>query len=176
MDNKRLIADTYLELLKKKNIDKITIKDIVDGCGITRQSFYYHFCDVFDLIEWIMSEGCKTVLEDTQNAENPQTATKLLLQMMFDRYDIIMSMLNSKERYTVERILIKTVREYLLNLYDKSDDIRITKYELETALDFYSFAIVGYIKGLCERKDNNIERAAEQLIRLLETKVILFNF
>ena len=94
MDNKRLIADTYLELLKKKNIDKITIKDIVDGCGITRQSFYYHFCDVFDLIEWIMSEGCKTVLEDTQNAENPQTVIKLLLQMMFDRYDIIMSMLN----------------------------------------------------------------------------------
>lgn len=174
MDKKRKIANTYLELIKKKSIDKITIKDIVEGCGITRQSFYYHFRDIFDLMEWIMNEDSKAALEDTLSAGNLNEATRRLLEMLFDKYDMIVKMLNTKERQTVEQIFIKTAREYLLSLYNNSDATRITKYELETALDFYSFAIAGYIMGLCERKDRNIERAAEQLVKLLETKVILF--
>ena len=43
---KPLIADAFIKLSKEKNIDKITVKDIVDECGISRQSFYYHFQDI----------------------------------------------------------------------------------------------------------------------------------
>ncbi len=50
MNLKDRIADVFLELVKKKSIDKITIKNIVEQCGITRQSFYYHFSDIFNLI------------------------------------------------------------------------------------------------------------------------------
>lgn len=48
---KDAISDTFLEILQKKNIDKITVKDISEACGITRQTFYYHFHDIIEVVE-----------------------------------------------------------------------------------------------------------------------------
>ena len=50
---KNLIAETFVKLSDEKNIDKITVKDIVEACGISRQAFYYHFRDKYDLVNWI---------------------------------------------------------------------------------------------------------------------------
>lgn len=52
---KELIADSFVELSEKKNIDKITIKDITDNCELTPTTFYNHFKDKYDLIVWIYS-------------------------------------------------------------------------------------------------------------------------
>lgn len=48
---KEKIVYAFLEMTDKKGIDKITIKDLVEKCGISRQAFYYHFRDILDVIE-----------------------------------------------------------------------------------------------------------------------------
>ena len=50
---KRKIADCVKQLMKKKDIRKITIQDIMDATNMSRQSFYYHFKDIYDVLEWI---------------------------------------------------------------------------------------------------------------------------
>ena len=47
---KKAIADSFLKLLREKPLDKITIKDIVEDCGINRNTFYYHFEDIPALV------------------------------------------------------------------------------------------------------------------------------
>ena len=42
---KRLLADTLIELLAKRPLDKITVKELVATCHVNRQTFYYHFQD-----------------------------------------------------------------------------------------------------------------------------------
>lgn len=49
----QLFADALLELSKKKTVDKITIKEIADQCGLSSQTFYNHFSDKHALILWI---------------------------------------------------------------------------------------------------------------------------
>ena len=44
-NTKFAILAAYANLITQKNIDKVTVKDVVDICGITRQTFYYHFQD-----------------------------------------------------------------------------------------------------------------------------------
>ena len=44
------------ELLKKKPFDKITIADLTEDCGISRMAFYYHFKDIYDLVEGTVEE------------------------------------------------------------------------------------------------------------------------
>ena len=56
------IAEALLELMKKKNIDKITVKDVVDHCNITRQTFYYHYQDMMDVFEWICRKKADEML------------------------------------------------------------------------------------------------------------------
>ena len=48
---KRALATSLKKLLSQKELTKISIKDITDDCGIQRQTFYYHFADVYDLME-----------------------------------------------------------------------------------------------------------------------------
>ncbi len=53
LTTKKAIAYTFKDLLKEKPFNKITINDIANKCDINRQTFYYHFQDIRDLIEWI---------------------------------------------------------------------------------------------------------------------------
>lgn len=52
-DTKRRLAQALKELMAEKPIKKITIQDIVERSHITRQSFYYHFQDIYEVIELI---------------------------------------------------------------------------------------------------------------------------
>lgn len=54
------LADSIKECMKTKPVDKITVQNIVDGCGMTRQTFYRNFKDKYDLINWYFD---KLVLE-----------------------------------------------------------------------------------------------------------------
>ena len=47
---KRAIGASLKNLLREKKLNKITVQDIADDCGINRQTFYYHFQDINDLV------------------------------------------------------------------------------------------------------------------------------
>ena len=50
---KKALAVSLKKLLSKKELSKITISNITDECGVNRQTFYYHFKDIYDLLELI---------------------------------------------------------------------------------------------------------------------------
>ncbi len=52
---KLAFADSLKKLMGKKNFSQISVRDIAGNCGLTRQSFYYHFRDKYDLMNWIYS-------------------------------------------------------------------------------------------------------------------------
>ncbi len=49
-----LLAESFKELVQKKAIEKITIKEITDMAGVIRPTFYNHFQDKYELLEWIV--------------------------------------------------------------------------------------------------------------------------
>ena len=57
-------------LLLKKPVDKITITDLTNDCGITRMAFYYHFKDIYDLVEWSCYEDASRALQGKKTYEN----------------------------------------------------------------------------------------------------------
>ena len=50
MKTEVLLADALKELMSKESLDEITVKRLSDMCGIKRQTFYYHFRDIYDLL------------------------------------------------------------------------------------------------------------------------------
>ena len=61
---KEALGNALKKMLAIKPIDKITVKDLVEECGVNRQTFYYHFDDVYDLMEWVFEEDANRVLPD----------------------------------------------------------------------------------------------------------------
>ena len=62
-DMKETIAEAAKYLIFKKQVRKLTVKDIVNECQITRQTFYYHFEDIPGLFRWILKQDEKQMLE-----------------------------------------------------------------------------------------------------------------
>lgn len=50
---KRALAEALKKMMEKKLLSKITVTDLAEACGINRHTFYYHFRDIYDLVEWI---------------------------------------------------------------------------------------------------------------------------
>ena len=70
--------------LLTKSLDKITINELAEDCGISRMAFYYHFKDIYDLVEWSCLEDAQKVsklidnlddLDDVQNIYSNWTAS-----------------------------------------------------------------------------------------------------
>lgn len=173
MNVKDQIADIFLELVRKKSVDKITVRDIVEKCGITRQSFYYHFSDIFNLIEWIMQRECSRLLADVSGDDTPEQCAKKLLKSRYENRRLIKRLTNTKELETVEKIIINTVRAFLIKIADPYKTSNVSAAELDMTLDFYSFAVAGFIMGLHGRNDTDVERASAQLLKLLRGQVQL---
>ena len=53
---KKALAQSLKELGSTKILDKITVADITNHCGVNRQTFYYHFNDKYELLNWIYTE------------------------------------------------------------------------------------------------------------------------
>lgn len=72
VDMKETIAEAARKLLMEKNRKKLTVKDIVEECNITRQAFYYHFEDIPELFRWIMERDTIKLLKGSQAFDDPE--------------------------------------------------------------------------------------------------------
>ena len=61
---KKAIMDCFLNMLKHKNIDRITVTDICEQCGINRNTFYYYFKDIYDVLNNIFMEEIEKNLRE----------------------------------------------------------------------------------------------------------------
>ena len=77
-NTKQAIAESLKHLLLRKPITKITINDITEDCGISRMTFYYHFNDIYDLVEWACEEEARAALSDDRTAETWQMGFRSL--------------------------------------------------------------------------------------------------
>ena len=85
---KRALAQSLKHLMEQKPLEKITVVDISEDCGVNRQTFYYHFQDIYDLIEWIyINEAEKRLGEkttyDTWQEGFLQILSKIFVHIVF---------------------------------------------------------------------------------------------
>lgn len=70
---KRALEESLKRLLLTKPLNKITIADITSDCGISRMTFYYHFQDIYDLVEWACEEDAARAIAGNKTADTWQT-------------------------------------------------------------------------------------------------------
>ena len=172
---KEKIAHTFLEMTGKKGIDKITIKDLVEKCGISRQAFYYHFRDILDVIEYILQSSADRLMECCLSAPSVQDALYLFVDFSIENHTFIQRLLDSRQRDSMENLLFHTFHSYMEEMYqNKASEIPINYHDLKVALDFYTYGIAGLLMENINR--NTLDRTvlADQMYRLLAGQIILF--
>ena len=167
VDMKQMIAETLVKLLEQKSVDKITVKELVDACGISRQGFYYHFQDIMEVIEWITTQAIQRAVDVSLAAATPQEAVKAVILTLRKNGKLIQHLMASQRRAEIERLLVMSARTYLEKvLRAKAAGLTVKPSDLEAAIHFYSYGLVGMLVETMEQQID-ADAAADQFCRLL---------
>ncbi|MBE5862907.1 MAG: TetR family transcriptional regulator [Lachnospiraceae bacterium] len=113
---KKAIKTTFLELLEQKPLSQITVKMIVEECGINRNSFYYHYQDLPTLIEEIFQEEADAIIESHPSIDSIEAALKATADFASKQRRAILHVYNSVNRDIFEKYLWK-VCDHVVDKY-----------------------------------------------------------
>ena len=144
VDMKAMIAGTYLQLVQHGNVDKITVKALIDACHISRQTFYYHFRDIMDVLEWSIQRETARLVEETLQVEGMGQALKLFISFAVERFPQLRRLLDSQKRVQLEAIMLDAVERYLSEVAkQRPRDVPLSYGDREVLLRFTACGLVG---------------------------------
>ena len=108
---KILLSKSFKKLLSKKPLNKITVKDIVNDCKLTRQTFYYHFQDIYELLDWTYKNEIGHFLNDSQN-NSWEKVINSILNYIRDNKSMFIYTIQSVGREHFEQALYPDLYEF----------------------------------------------------------------
>ena len=155
---KQAFADALRKLLEQKPFAKISVSHICEECGMNRKSFYYHFKDIYDLLEWIFANEVVKKIEKETTIKNWQENFKYVLDYMLENKKFIIKTYNSLSRKTLLDFLFKQYNTIFIDIInDVSKNYNITKENKIFIANFYKYGFAGVIENwiVTEMKEQN---------------------
>lgn len=169
---KPMIAGAFMKLAKEKSVDKITVKDLVEECNISRQTFYYHFQDILEVIEWSVEQDFQVLLERSMETDDPVVVLGEFVAASEERTALLRKLLSSRKREQIERLMVRSVRAYLQEmLRRKGPKLDLPYEDMEVALSFCTYGIVGLLLEGCEKKVVDRNKLAQQMHHLVRERM-----
>ena len=167
---KRALEASLKNLLLKKPLSKITVTDIADDCGISRMTFYYHFRDVYDLVEWACYEDAAKALEGKKHYDNWQEGFLQIFRAVEENKPFILNVYHSVSRDQIENYLFRLTYDLLKGVVDEeSKGMNVRESDKVFIADFYKYAFVGivldWIKGDMLQDPKEIIRNINDVIK-----------
>ena len=162
---KKAIVNSFIKLLNEKPLDKITVKNIAEDCGINRNTFYYHFSDIRELTVYTIDSQIHSVSELDFNGDSWVDSFVEAAKFFIDNKKAVYNIYNSLNRETVENYLNTVAFKVTDNFVSaKAVGIDADKSDIELIKDFYMSALVGII---CKWLENGMDKDPDIVIRRL---------
>ena len=159
----------------KKKKKKITIKDIVEQCGLTRKTFYYYFRDIYDLMDAIADQELEKLLEESMAAPTPEEALKCFFRYLLPRQGHLERIMESREHMMLARVMFDKVYRYFSRLIEeKGKPLNMKKDEMDLAMHFFIYGILGILMERKFQTEEDIDKIVDQLIRLIKGRRTAF--
>ncbi len=141
---KRALEQSLKNLLLKKPLTKITVSDIADDCGINRMTFYYHFKDIYDLVEWSCLEDAKRALDEKKTYETWQQGLLQIFEAVEENKPFILNVYRCIHREEVEKYLQPLVDQLILGVInEETGNMTIRDEDKQFIAQIYSYIFIG---------------------------------
>ena len=132
------------KLLLQKPLDKITINDLTTDCGISRMAFYYHFKDIYDLVEWVCLEDAARALQGKKTYDTWQEGLLQIFEAVLENRPFILNVYRSVSREQIESYLFQLTRSLIRDVVEeKAAGTGLSEEEKTFIADFYKYSFVG---------------------------------
>lgn len=163
---KRILADTLKKLMVTKPLNKISIHEIVEECGVNRQTFYYHFHDIFDLLEWMFKEEALVLFEDGGGSLSLSEGVRRLLNYIRNNEALCLCTLHSPVHKHLREFFYEGINNVILSVVNEhSADLDVSKKHKIFIAHFYTVSFAGFIENWLQE---GLKDDPEEIIRLFE--------
>lgn len=141
---KRALEASLKNLLLQKPLNKITINDIADDCGINRMTFYYHFKDIYDLVEWSCQEDAGHALAGKKTYETWQQGLLQIFEAVQENKPFILNVYRSVSREQVETYLYRLTYGLLEDVVEEqAQGMSVREEDKAFIATLYKYMFVG---------------------------------
>lgn len=141
---KRALEASLKKLLLRKPLNKITINDITEDCGVNRMTFYYHFKDIYDLVEWACVEEATRALAGQKTYDTWQQGFLQILQSLQKDKVFYINVYHSISREYIEQYLYKLTYDLMIGVVEeRAAGMSVRAEDKEFIAHFYKYAFVG---------------------------------
>lgn len=143
---KQAIAIAMKQLMSVKSFDKITIADITTTCGLNRQSFYYHFQDKYELLNWIFYNDVITILTKELSLDTWSDNLYQMLNVMYENKSFYRNAIKHSFQKEFEQYLLEISTSLFTTTIEHLDQKHVIQEEEKRYLSrFLSFGVIGSI-------------------------------
>ena len=141
---KQALEESLKHMLLKKPLDKITIRDITEDCGISRMAFYYHFKDIYDLVEWACIEDASKALQGKKTYADWQEGLLQIFEAVQENKPFILNVYRSVSREQIENYLFQVTYDLIKGVVEEqAEGMSLPEEDLEFIAHFYKYSFVG---------------------------------
>ena len=143
---KEMLAESLMKLLARRTLDKITIQDIVDDCGYNRQTFYYHFHDIYDLIDWIFAAQTQELIEKCRACGSLDVGVEAVIAYMRGNRRLILNILRSVNGEKLLDNLYRSAQSIVLSALENHPGVQELSAEYrELVAEAFKYALAGLL-------------------------------
>lgn len=141
---KRALAASLKKMLKEKPLEKITVTDICEDCEVNRQTFYYHFRDIYDLVDWIYTVDADKAIDGKKTYQTWEEGFLHIFEYALKEKEFVIRTYHSISREHLENFLFKETYRLLLDVINEMcEDNSLREEDKSFIADFYKYAFVG---------------------------------
>ena len=142
---KHALAESLKKLLLKKPLNKITINDLTTDCGISRMAFYYHFKDIYDLVEWVCLEESRKALQGKKTYDTWQEGLLQIFEAVYENKPFIINAYNAVSREQIENFLFQLTHYLIMGVVEEQskETLPLRNEQKNFIADFYKYSFVG---------------------------------
>ena len=169
---KREICAALKVLMAQKPLNKITVAEIMQSCGMARQHFYYHFEDIYDAVRWMFDQEAVALLRKHEGVMLWQDGLLQLFQYLQENRAVCLCALHSMSREHLKRFFQTDIHAIIQNTIQRivmELDCQASDREVDLLTRFYVGALVSMIEewllGEIQEPPEELLRFADQLLK-----------
>lgn len=152
---KNYIVSAFLKLIDTRELDKITVTDLVEQCSISRQTFYYHFDDIDKMLEWSFKMDTDNVCSKIRENNDISSYITFFADFM-NKYDTLFKKsMNTSHFIFIYNLLGNFFYETTLIYFSKI--YKSINNNHESVIRFWSNSILSYAVGEMQQTDSDYE-------------------
>ena len=141
---KKALMESLKKLMLQKPLNKITINDLTTDCGISRMAFYYHFRDIYDLVEWACLEESTKALQGKKTYETWQEGLLQIFEAVYENKPFIINAYHAVSRERIENYLFQLTHDLIMGVVlEQSKETALSDAQKNFIADFYKYSFVG---------------------------------